>query len=271
MGCGTSSPKLEAATETTADAGGPVPASDAKEPAAAAEGGSAQERALRQLQLIFESVDAFEDSRVSKAVLSAALGKELSLEDLIAEAGFNLKYRVLDEVGASQDGAVSLPDFLAHARGDSMHEAKTDIASTAPGDVVRQEATTELEPDARESWPTLHPGSERVLKMLKHIFGSMDGDHDGAVRTGELAKRIRANIDGAGATKEESLGQCTLDQLGCINHFLVDTNHDGLLTWEEVEASFRKVASEGPQSSPAASPACVEAPASPTSGTCGCL
>jgi len=115
----------------------------AQKPAAPAE-----ERALAQLKLIFDSIDANQDGSVSKAELIAALVKDTSLGTLVKEAGFNPNYCILEQL------RVTWGEFESNLR--------------------RAMVLTELTPE------------EQALTQLKLIFDSIDTNEDGSVSKAEL-------------------------------------------------------------------------------------
>merc|ERR550532_1113506 len=130
---------------------------------------TAEDRALTQLKLIFDSVDANDDGTVSKEELSAALANNESLGAFIKEAGFNpnTDLRLLD---TNKDRCVSWEEFQKHFKQEAVEEIKNTGVIAA----------TEL------------PADEKAVAQLKGIFNSLDADNDGSVSKEELTAKLKA-------------------------------------------------------------------------------
>jgi Ca2+-binding EF-hand superfamily protein len=177
---------------------------------------SAEERALKQLKIIFDSIDANKDGNVSKAELVAALEKDASIGALIKDAGLNQKYNALEQLRTSKDGRVTWEEFLANLR----EAAKKEVLET--GEVQGIELAAD----------------EKALQQLKKLYDSLDSNKDGAVSRGELA---------AGMEKEAGLGQLIKEANFNPDYYVLeqlDTNEDGKITWDEFEAHLRQAAKE---------------------------
>jgi len=186
---------------------------------------TAEERALAQLKLIFDGVDANEDGGVSKAELTNALAKDENLGALIKEAGLSQKYNILDQLDTNKDGCVTWDEFRTNLKEAAVQEVKET------GNV----AAAEL------------PADEKVLRQLKSLFESLDANEDGGVSKEELATGLKKGTDEHGLMKDDSLGKL-IEQAGFNPHWCVleqlDTNKDGRITWGEFEAHLRSAAKE---------------------------
>merc|ERR1719188_550462 len=132
-------------------------------------GTTGEEKALTQLKLIFDSVDANDDGTVSKDELSAALARDESLGLFIKEAGFNLNtdLRLLD---TNKEKCVSWAEFQKHFKQEAIEE----IVQTG------QVAAAEV------------PADEKVISQLKAIFDSIDTNKDGSVSRDQLEAKLKA-------------------------------------------------------------------------------
>jgi len=198
---------------TTAKKAGAQPE---QQPAPVLTEASAEEKALMQLRVIFESIDANKDGNVSKGELVAALEKDERLGALIKEAGMNQEYNALHKLETSTDGRVTWEEFQQVLKQQAVEEVK------ATGNV----AAVELAAD------------EKALQQLKLIFESLDANHDKAVSRDELAAGLQKDENLRNLVEEAGFNAqfCVLDQL--------DTNHDGKITWDEFEAHLRAAAKE---------------------------
>jgi len=185
---------------------------------------TAEERALTQLKLIFDSVDANDDGTVSKDELTAALAKDESLGAFIKEAGFNLNtdLRLLD---TNKDKCVSWEEFQKHFKQEAIEE----IVQTG------QVAAAEV------------PADEKVITQLKAIFDSIDANKDGSVSRAELEAQLKADTGEDGSVKDDSFGQLVQEagfdpNFGTFGH--LDTNSDDRITWEEFEKHLRATAKQ---------------------------
>jgi len=189
---------------------------------------SAEERALKQLRLIFDSIDANEDDKVSKPELTAALQRDEYLGALIKEAGMNDVFLVLNQLDTSEDHFISWDEFRIHLQ----------VAAVQEVEVLGYVVAAEL------------PAEEKALEQLKALFDSLDANEDGTVNKKELAaglSRSKAQDVLEGHGKCGALGQL-LHQAGLNPEWHVlqhlDTNMDGRITWEEFEKHLRCAAEE---------------------------
>jgi len=184
---------------------------------------TAEERALTQLKLIFDSIDANEDGTVSKDELKAALDKDESLGTLIKEAGFKLAYSDLSGLDTNKDGSVSWEEF----EGNLKEKAVEEVAQT--GGL----AAAEL------------PAHEKVTKQLRAIFDSIDANQDGSVSKDELRAKLTSDKDEHGLMKDGSFGELVKEagfNPGFGTFDKLDTNNDGRITWDEFEKHLRETA-----------------------------
>merc|ERR1712217_130338 len=185
---------------------------------AAAKTVTAADRALTQLKLVFDSIDANADGTVSKEELAAAVEKDRSLGALIEEAVL-----CLNTDFSNKEGRMSWEDFQKDLKEKAVEEVRLT------GELAAAEV----------------PVQEKVLTQLKGIFDSIDADQGGSVSKEELGAKLQAGRDEHGLIKDDTFGQLvqdagfnplfrTFDQL--------DTNSDGRITWEEFEKNLRGTA-----------------------------
>lgn len=176
--------------------------------------GTATDRALAQLKLIFDKIDANTDGAISKAELAKALHADTSLVDFIKDAGFNPKFSVLDQLDTNNDGYVTWEEFRTHLKVQAVAEV---------------EAGTDLK--AAEV-----PAKEKALAQLREVFKGLDANADAAVSKEELSAALKEDERLVTLMKDADLNPefFVLEQL--------DTNEDGKVTWEEFEANLYKAA-----------------------------
>merc|ERR1712217_286670 len=179
---------------------------------------TAADRALTQLKLVFDSIDANADGTVSKEELAVAVEKDGSLGAFIEEAGL-----CLNTDFSNKEGRMSWEDFQKDLKEKAVEEVRLT------GELAAAEV----------------PVQEKVLTQLKGIFDSIDADQGGSVSKEELGAKLQADRDEHGLIKDDTLGQLvqdagfnplfrTFDQL--------DTNSDGRITREEFEKNLRGTA-----------------------------
>jgi len=186
---------------------------------------TAQERALVQLKLVFDSIDANHDHAVSKVELEAALKKDEKQETLgplVKDSGLNLKYNDLTVLGTKQDGCISWEEFLGHLQEKAVEEVK------ATGELAAAEI----------------PATEKALKQLKAVFDSIDVDGDGGVSKEELSAKLNGDRDEHGLMKEESFGQLVMD--AGYNPYWnafekLVTKKTDRITWDEFENNLKLI------------------------------
>jgi len=177
---------------------------------------TAEERALLQLKLTFDSIDASDDGSVSKAELSAALDKDACLGALIKEAGLNTSFHVLDSLDTNKDGRVTWDEFHLHLKKAAVVKATGGLAA-AEG-----------------------PAAEKALVQLKKIFDSIIG---ASLQNGTVSK-----VELAAALKKDDQLEKLISEAGfgakCNTFEQLDTNMDGRIMWQEFEAHLRTAARE---------------------------
>lgn len=208
MGCSSTKGVKEAGAETVS--------AGEEQPVPVLTEATAEERALMQLNTIFNSVDKNNDGIINKTELAAALEKDTSLGALIKESGLDQDYNMLEKLETSTAGCVTWEEFQANLK----KAAVVEVLDT--GNV----AAVELAAD------------EKAILQLRKIFGALDSDGDGGVSREELA---------AGLQKDESIGKL-VEEAGFYTEYYVleqlDTNEDGRITWDEFEQHLRKAAKE---------------------------
>lgn len=184
-----------------------------------------EERALTQLKLIFDTVDASSAGTVSKEELSAALERDPSLGALVKEAGLNEQFCILNQLDSNEDHSVTWDEFQKHLREAAVQEVRET------GHI----AAAEL------------PVQEKVLKQLRELFDSLDADSSGAVSKEELVAGLDKDKGEDGSMKDGSLGKF-VEQAGFDTNWntvgQLDGNQDGLITWDEFEARLRGAANK---------------------------
>jgi len=184
---------------------------------------SDEEKALTQLKLIFDAIDADASSSVSKTELTAALEKDQNVVAFIKKAGLNENFYVLNQLDTNNDHRITWAEFESNLKKQAVQEI------TDSGRVVAADPAVE----------------EKVLKRLRELFDNLDANEDGAVNKEELATGLRQDKDEHGLMKDDSLGKL-IEQAG-LNPYWdaledLDTNKDGVIAWEEFEAHLRSVA-----------------------------
>lgn len=222
MGCGPSSSAKKSAPaqpETvTADGPGAEPA-----PPTVIIEATPEEKALAQLRLIFDSIDANQDKAASKEELSNALNKDEKLRALVKDAGFNDQFHIMEGLDTNTDGYVTWAEFEGNLKRKAVEEVEAQ-GSLAAAD---------------------EPADAQVLKQLRTIFTSIDADEDGTVSKTELSAKLQKSKDENGLMKDSSFGQLVQD--AGFNPLwetfdALDTNKDGKITWEEFEMHLKTTA-----------------------------
>jgi len=213
---------------------------------------SDQEKALAQLKLIFDAIDADQSSSVSKMELTAALEKDQSLLVFIKKAGLNENFYVLNQLDTNSDHRITWAEFESNLKKEAVQEV------TDSGRVAAADAAVE----------------EKVLKRLRELFDNLDADDDGAVNKEELATGLRQDKDEHGLMKDDSLGKL-IEQAG-LNPYWdaledLDTNQDGKIAWEEFEAHLRSVAKKEVQETGDIGAAVVLEETMAAQSCCSCL
>jgi len=179
---------------------------------------TAGDRAVTQLKLVFDSIDADADGTVSKEELAAAIEKDGSLGAFIEEAGLSLNTDL-----SSKDGRVSWEEFQKDLKEKAVEEVRlTGGLAAAEG-----------------------PAHKKVMTQLKGIFDSIDANQDGSVSKDELAVKLKADCDEHGLIKDGTFGQL-VEEAGFNPSFRtfesLNTNSDDRITWEEFEKNLRGTA-----------------------------
>jgi len=84
----------------------------------------AEEKAWIQLRKIFSGLDLNSDGAVDRNELEKGLKEAKDLEELIAEAGLNKKYYVLEQLDTNGDSRISWDEFEEHLKGAAKKEVK---------------------------------------------------------------------------------------------------------------------------------------------------
>merc|ERR1719296_277340 len=94
---------------------------------------AADEKALKELKKLFESLDSNKDGAINKEELAAGLNKDEGMGKLIADAGFNPEYYVLEALDTNADGRITWDEFEQHLRKAAKEEVKEtgEIAAAA--------------------------------------------------------------------------------------------------------------------------------------------
>lgn len=195
MGCSSSTPKKSASQQAEVSAQAQSPTLTEA---------TAEERALTQAKLIFDSIDANDDHTVSKEKLSDSLKKDESLGALMKDAGLNVKYDLLSELKTKLEG-ILWEEFLAHLKERPLISA------------------VEL------------PAAEKAISQLKAVFNSIETDGDDAVSKDELAAKLN---------EDDSVGKLVADAGFNPNFFVLDqldTKNDGRINWDEFAQNLELV------------------------------
>lgn len=187
--------------------------------------GSPEEKAMSQLELVFDSIDTNKDKNVSREELATALGNDNKLEALLKEAGLEPSYYVLEQLGADDDGKVTWTAFK---------------------DTLLKRAVAEVK-EHGELAAAEEPAAEKVLKQLRAIYDSIDANHDGAVSHKELKAKLIEDQDEHGLPKNGTFMELMKDADFDPNFKAfqqLDSDGDGVVTWEEFKNTLSKTALE---------------------------
>merc|ERR1719330_134547 len=176
----------------------------------------AQERALNQLKLIFDSIDDNHDGGVDKSELTTALDQDVELENLLIEAGINLEYKLLEQLDTNHDGRITWDEFS-----DNMLKyAAREVQAT--GDIAAADRLAE----------------QKAMIELKKVFKDVDANQDGCINIAELRRAMARSPGLKGLCQDANLN---------FNFSLLaqlDTNKDGHVTWDEFMTCLRNAAVE---------------------------
>jgi len=167
----------------------------------------AEEKALKQLKVIFKSIDVDEDGSVSSEELKRALRKDSRLPSLVQKAGLNHRYAVLEQMDSDADGRVTWEEF------------QQSLKSAAVGQVLQSEDVGAFELASQEV----------AVRRLRRMYDSIDKNGDGFVSKQELA-----------ATLKKDARVADLLEIAGVNIELyvfeqLDKDQDGCITWEEFQ------------------------------------
>merc|ERR1712203_819712 len=118
---------------------------------AAVEEIAVEEKVLKRLRVLFDSLDADDDGAVNKEELATGLKKDKdehglmkddSLGKLIEQAGLNPYWDVLENLDTNKDGFIAWEEFEAHLRSVAKQEVQE------PGDIA---AAVVLEDEAAQT------------------------------------------------------------------------------------------------------------------------
>jgi len=184
---------------------------------------AAGEEVLRRLKDFFDSLKADEDGAIGLGELERRLPELLEegqgdIEKLIARAGFNPCWKVLDNIPTNLYRHISWESFKAH------------ICVVAPPDPGSPTSLASLVEDHGQV-------GEAVLGRLHKIFLECAVDDDGAVTKTALGSRLQ-EVEKC-APRGEPIPQ--LIDKACFNPAWnridqLDTSRDGYVTWHEFKA-----------------------------------
>lgn len=190
-----------------------LPVKEATEPVVSEK--VAEQIALTQLELIFDSIDTNADGNVSQIELRNAL-RDDSLVSLIKASGMSGDGHALEQLDTNQDGVVTWDEFYWKLKKAAVAE-------------VQQKGTLAAVEDAAD---------KKALLELKFIFQSIDTDSDNSVSKAELSAALD-RAESLGVLLEDAgfnLKQEILDQL--------DIDKDGVISWAEFDKHLRPTAKE---------------------------
>merc|ERR1711972_965347 len=113
---------------------------------AAVEEIAVEEKVLKRLRELFDSLDANDDGAVNKEELAAGLKKDKdkhglmkddSLGKLIEQAGLNPYWDTLEGLDTNKDGFISWDEFEAHLRSVAKQEVQ-EMGDLAAADVLEE-------------------------------------------------------------------------------------------------------------------------------------
>merc|ERR1712176_1196981 len=107
----------------------------------------ADEKALEQLRKIFDALDRDHDKAVSRQELGDGLNEDDNIGKLVAEAGFNPEYCVLEQLDSNLDGKITWEEFEAHLRKAAKEEVKTEGDVAAALTLAEATVVTPVEED----------------------------------------------------------------------------------------------------------------------------
>jgi len=112
---------------------------------------AADEKALKELKKLFESLDSNQDGAISKEELAAGLNKDENVGKLVAEAGFNPEYYVLEALDTNADGRITWDEFEKHLRQAAKEEVK-ETGEVAAAVVLEQSTETDAVIAPKSLW-----------------------------------------------------------------------------------------------------------------------
>lgn len=188
----------------------PAPAAT-EETAPAAIEQTPEEKAMVQLKLIFDSIDANSSGTVDKAEFQNALEKNTDLGSLIKDAGLNPGFKALEKIDSNKDGHLTWTEFSEYLKKAAEEEVQ------ATGNVAGVEMAAD----------------EKALQQLRIVFDSADLDKDNTVSSEELSVALK---------KDTSLAD--LVSKAGFNENFANPSKEGRISWEEFQDHLRGVAKE---------------------------
>jgi Ca2+-binding EF-hand superfamily protein len=167
--------------------------------------------AEEHLKAVFQGLDANGDGFVSREELTSSLGQlmdsscivtEKSMRTLLVDAGLDPDFNVFDQLDANHDGKITWEEFSS-----KMKQVNTD----------------------------------EVKRFLRSVFFSMDVNEDGSVSQEELSKSIEHVLECSHLKSKKTVRTLITDAGMNPDFYLfeqLDTNKDGKITWEELEANL---------------------------------
>jgi len=182
---------------------------------------TAEEKAVAQLKVLFESlcldngktrtasvkINGKWTTAVDRDDFQKAMSNNDKIGDLIKEANLNPDSQVLGQMDTNKDGLVSWEEFEEHLKSAAVSQVEKSGNVAAATESVEKKAET----------------------RLRELFDSIDTNKDETVNRDELA----AKLDAAGSESFISL----LKEAGLATEFAVldqiDANKDGRISWKE--------------------------------------
>jgi len=163
-----------------------------------------EREALKQLSVIFESIDVDDDGKVSNDDIQNALRRDSRLPSLVREAGLNQRFRVPEQMDANADGHVTWREFEQSLKTGAMKQV---LQGAEVG--TFDKASHEL-----------------AIRGLRRIFEGVDSNGDGVVTKREMAAIME---------KDERVARL-LDRIFVLMQ--MDASQDACITWDEFQAQL---------------------------------
>jgi len=177
---------------------------------------TAEEKAVAQLKVLFESIDVDTDKTVNKQELETALKQNEKLRSLIFAATFNPDVQVLEQLDTNKDGRLSWEEFERHFKKVAVGEVKKCQVLFSATEAVEEKAET----------------------RLKEIFKAIDTNKDNVVDSAELTSKLNAKEGDGFKTLLKDAGVNTKVKV----RKQLDANKDGKVTWPEFHGKLKGAA-----------------------------